>query len=124
MYARRLNGHRIIWWLCDDDGSSQPQEYILGLEAETQRRLASRINRADVCGPSSSNRLFNYLRDRLWEFKLNDPQLVRLYTIRRSNGYVILYAADKPNKRAQQADIARALDLAKRFLDEGERYDV
>ena len=123
LHAQRLKQHKKIWWLAGDDESSQPLEFMLDdVEPESFDRMMERLDRADTHGPSGSSTMFNWLGDGMYEFKLNDPQVVRLYAIRTAKGYVIVYGAFKKNTRSQQTDIRRAHKAAEQFRKDGERY--
>ncbi|MHB1322912.1 MAG: type II toxin-antitoxin system RelE/ParE family toxin [Coriobacteriia bacterium] len=123
MYAKRLKRHQRIWWLTEEDGASQPLDFMLDdVDSESFDRMMARLDRADASGPSGSNTLFKSLGDALYEFKLNDPQVIRLYAIRSTQGHVIVYGAHKKNTRSQQTDIARAKEQAAKFRRDGGRH--
>lgn len=115
------NGTHNKIWILENNGKSEALEYLLD---EVDERIRRTFNRqiAQTCehGRISNSEKFNHLREDVYEFK---TRVYRLLCFEVSGGYVLTHGLKKSKHETPQSEIRKAIELAKRFKEEGEFCD-
>lgn len=104
------------------DGKNQAQKFLQNLknnDPNAYRSLKTRIRTVSEYDRYENEHTFRHIGDGIYEFKRNNPKLIRLYAfydVIGGAGQLIL-CTNGGDKRSQQQDINRAKTLREHYLN-------
>jgi hypothetical protein len=104
----------------EEDGENVCDQYVNSLDKPTRIKLMATMKVVADRLSYKNTLKFKKLRDDIWEFKSRTKTLnARVYCFFQTNKIVCTHGTNKQKKRQLDTEIAKAIRIRRRFIDEG-----